>query len=756
MQAGSGLPRDDGRSPWLLWGTASPRLDLALTVLTALALLGSRFALLASGPWEWDETIFARGMLHFQLAPHFPQPPGFPGLLALGHVLLPLAGEPIVALQWVSALATIAMVWPLAALGRRVAPAAVAASAALLVVQLPGPWLFSVRGFSTIPATALAVGAAALLAGGLHGRRATWFTLLLTAAFLVRPVLLPPIGLLWLLGAVRVSPATRLLPGVALGTAAVGLATAAMVWLEGGWTAFVTPFVTHADFHAARLHLNSDDVSIWGLLTGVGGPLPAAALGLASVVGFARWARRRGPRAALAWALVLGVTVAQLVWLQNRTYARYATVVHLGVAPLVAGAAGLLPTPAAIAGLLAATALSTWRTAPLVVEQHSEPFGAWQATVEAERIARERGWTAVVGPEIHPFASYRWHVRQWRGEPTPPRVLSPRAPEPFVGIDGPWVVATAHPQLYPPWTVEGERTFGDVSPRLVPLTQRRFLEATVLEGAPLPVGKWWPRERLPDGGVFLWAGPDAELWLPPAPTGSWIGLELRPAPGDAPLVVEIDGPDDPAVVGGRSDRTWVWSRRTDVVATAPVIARLGRERADPPPGGDGRELSVQVFDAVVRRPSDAFAGPAATARQRAALGLDTADAYPSETFAEGTDGAWLAPDARLDLRVPGPGVVELRLSAPRVVPPGARVSVDGGDPLEIDALGPSPVDVAVPVGTAAAADGIARIRLTSTPFVPAEAGLGSDTRRLGVVLHGVRFSGGPAAGEPTGGALNGQ
>ena len=103
--------------------------------------------LLASGPWEWDETIFARGMLDFSLAAHFPQPPGFPGLLALGHLLLPLAGTPYAALQLVSAMASVLALWPLAALGRRVAPPAVATAAALLVLFLPGPWLFSVRGF---------------------------------------------------------------------------------------------------------------------------------------------------------------------------------------------------------------------------------------------------------------------------------------------------------------------------------------------------------------------------------------------------------------------------------------------------------------------------------------------------------------------------------------------------------------------------------------------------------------------------------
>jgi hypothetical protein len=234
-----------------LWGLANPRLDVLLTVITVALLAASRFALLASGPWEWDETIFARGMLDFSLAAHFPQPPGFPGLLALGHLVLPLAGSPYRALQLVSALASVLALWPLAALGRRVAPPAVAAAAALLVLFLPGPWLFSLRGFSSLSAVTFALSAAALLPRGLHGRRATWFTLLLTAAFLVRPILLPTLALLWLFGVEGIEPRRRVVPGLLIGAALVATAVAVMVHLAHSSSLFEptpasTPIVSTA------------------------------------------------------------------------------------------------------------------------------------------------------------------------------------------------------------------------------------------------------------------------------------------------------------------------------------------------------------------------------------------------------------------------------------------------------------------------------------------------------------------------------
>ena len=116
-------PASRTRSWALLWGVEPLWLDVLLSCGTLLGLLGSRLALLPSGPWEWDETLFARGLMHFELAAHFPHPPGFPGWLALGQVMRLFAGEPLIALQLASALLSVIAVWPLAALGRRTAPA---------------------------------------------------------------------------------------------------------------------------------------------------------------------------------------------------------------------------------------------------------------------------------------------------------------------------------------------------------------------------------------------------------------------------------------------------------------------------------------------------------------------------------------------------------------------------------------------------------------------------------------------------------
>jgi hypothetical protein len=730
---------DSGGHRWfLLWGLENRRLDLLLTIAAGTLLAVSRFALMASGPWEWDETIFARGMLHFELAAHFPQPPGFPGLLALGHLVMPLAGSAYGALQWVSAIASILALWPLALLGRKVAPPAVATSAALLVLLLPGPWLYSVRGFSTWAAVALVLAAAAVWAGGLAGRRVTVFTLLVTAAFLVRPILLPTLALLWLAGVNTIKPIRRIVPGLVAGLIMIGIAVVVMVRLEGSWAAFVEPFVTHADFHTARLHLNKPGIETLGLANGVGGPTVAAALLAAALIGIVVWWRRVGLRAAVTWTVILGLTTGQLVYLQNRSYARYAVGVQVATAPLLAAAASLAPAPVAAASLLGLAGLAGWNTLPLMREQHRERFGAWDATVEAARLAADRGWAVVVEPEVHVFSSYLWSELESKGEVPPPTVLSPRAPEPWLGVHRPWLVATVHPHLYMPSLTGETRIFGRVSEGLEPLTQNRFLSAELIFNPPLPVGQWWTREELPDGTPFMWAGPSAELWLPPVPRGTLIGLAVRPAPGEAPLEVSINPGGVAAVLDGHADTSRLWVR-LDESSTAPVIVRLKRASGYPPGAGDDRPLAAQLLGVEVRPPGSAFSGPAATDHDRWRLRLEVEGAYPPEDFGALGRGVWLDAEARLRLAMDEPGQLTLRLASPRPTPANLRFGLAG---LEVGFAGELTAGeslVSMFIDPAHLTDGSAVIEVLSDAYVPSKGGDSTDTRSLGVVLLGLSF-----------------
>jgi hypothetical protein len=410
----------------------------------------------------------------------------------------------------------------------------------------------------------------------------------------------------------------------------------------------------------------------------------------------------------------------------------------MAAAPLLAGAASLASPPLAVAGLLGLATLSAGTALPLLCEQHDEVFGAWRATLDTSDRAAERGWTAVIGPEVYVFSSYRWSVLHWRGDPVPPMVLTPRAPETWAGVDRPWLVATVHPELYWPSLTGSVRTYGRVSDRLQPLTQRRFLSAAVIDNPPLPVGRWWTVEHLDDGRPFMWAGAGAELWLPPVPAETLIGVELRPAPGAVPLAVDIGHGGGRRVLDGRAPASWLWTRTTVDRDRDPVIVRLERSTVYPPGGGDSRGLSAQLLGVVVRPPGSRWHGSAATPSERAGLGLELDGAYDAEVFADLGRGVWLAPSARFRLTVDEPGTVTLRLAAPRPTPAAPRVVRDGtvvAGPVDVDEGG---CTVAIEVDDDAVERGVLEFELVSEPYLPAAAG-SPDARELGVVLRGLEF-----------------
>jgi hypothetical protein len=347
----------------------------------------------------------------------------------------------------------------------------------------------------------------------------------------------------------------------------------------------------------------------------------------------------------------------------------------------------------------------------------------------------------VVEPELHPFASYRWHLLEREGSKPPPLVLSPWAPEPWAGVDRPYLVATVHRHLYAEPLAGGELAWGGVSDHLEPLTQQRFLEAWVLGAPALPVGEWWAVETSSDEGSFQWGGARSEALLPPLPAGTVVTATFRPAPGPSPLAVSWNGT---AVVAAElgGGRLGVRIEPDQVRADACNRLSFRRERGYPPGPEDRRPLAVQLLSLGVRGPALPWSGPVASEADRERLGVRIDGHYQPETFGDAGPGVWLAPSARLELPA-GPGRIGLTLLAPRPTSPRTVARVAGREAAGPVDLGPRPRELWLALGDVDVENGLAVIELVSEPYRPSDHGR-TDNRGLGVVLTRARFE--PAAG----------
>ena len=724
---------------WRLWGLRNDRLELLAGLATIALVAASRFALLPLGPWEWDETLFARGLLKFDLPSHFPHPPGFPLWMALGWVMLQLVGDPLLGLQLLSAAASCLCLFPLAALGRRVAPAPVAAAASLAVLFIPGVWLHAGRGFTDTSAAFFALWAAALAVWGLEGRRATAFTLLVTAAFLIRPILLPPFGLLWLAGAITVRPARRLASGVLLGAAATAAAVAGLVLVQGSWAGFASALLTHAGTHARNLvEHNPGGVLDLGMVTGAGGPWLAAGLAVLALLGTVVWARRASRRGAVAWAVILAMTAVQLVWLQNRRFPRYAVPLDMAVAPLLAGVAAAAAPPALAAGTLAALgAILAARSYPLVLEQHTRHLPGWDAVQFAVRAAKTAGLELVVEPGLYPFLSYQEQLDRRAGRPWKfSYYLAPSSPDSKQLPTGPYLLLTDFPFHYFAPVLGGERRFPAVSQDLRPLTQERFLNPAVFGSVPLPLSGWWLPEQPAGGEKFMWGGAGAELVLPPLPAGTALRLDIAPASGPSPLEVVVNGAlafSLPGDVPRR--RAWVEPGFFSATSANRLVFR--RAQGYVPGGGDRRPLSVQLFGWHVIGPRQPWRIELAEPNSREEGRTVLSGIWAPERFGTRA-GVWTKPEVSVTLPA-GEGMLSLEIWAPRPTPANLEVFCRGRRIAGPWQPGPDPATFTLALSAADLEGGHAVLELRSTPYRPASAGHGNDTRDLGVVLGTATF-----------------
>ncbi|MBV1859020.1 MAG: hypothetical protein KUG77_11465, partial [Nannocystaceae bacterium] len=348
------------------------------TLAAVAAVLLSRLLLLPDGPWEQDEALFAAGVLDFDITRHRPHPPGFPGWIGIGKLLLPVFRDPMLALQVASAVGSTAMFWALARLLDRLLPGGRATLLAAAFTMSPLVWIHSGRAFSTTPA--VACGVLAMLAWRGGPRAHLWAWALLALAALIRPQLLPELVVLSIAALASDGPSRRLKLG--------GLVLAFTLGLLGLSLAFATnadavaqAFVDHLGRHRSGL----DTTTAWaelGVVRGLGHPAIAAALAGLAAAGL--WRAIRIDRRQGAWlAGLIGVTAWMILRQHHPGFPRYAVALLAACLPALAWGIESLSRRLGMLLVFGLTILGAVSSLGPLLSMHSAPL----PVVAAARIA---------------------------------------------------------------------------------------------------------------------------------------------------------------------------------------------------------------------------------------------------------------------------------------------------------------------------------------------------------------------------------
>jgi len=700
----------------------------ALWLLAAVVLVASRLLLVPGEPWEQDEALFGAAAFDTDLASRRPHPPGFPLWVAAGAAGRIILGDPVLALQLLSAFASLLTVALLARLwGSALGDGRLGGAAALLYGFAPAVAFHAPRAFTDTPAVCLAAAAAA--AWTHPGRRPLLLgTTALAGALLVRPVLAPPLLLLGLAAvALRRDSGRDLALALALLAALLAAGFLPLVLDTGGPAPFARAVLEHGSDHAGALHIAPWRFADLGPVTALGGPVPAVAVLL---LAFGWWVAetRLAPRRAGWWLALTLTTAAWLLLAHNRTYPRYSLpLLALLAGPAVGGVARLTRAPrlAVAATALAATAALAW-TWPALRAQATLPFPPLAALTAA--------WTGdapgfvVVDGGLSPFADL--HVLA-RSAPTPVvwRPLLAEGRVPLDNLPGRWayVWAEGTPSAFIPGPGSPRGEVRCASPRLRVLSQGRYLTCWTATRGGIVLA---PPASAVGRGLRLDEG--VRLLLQPSPPGSFFGASVEVTAGPVELELQggSGGPRTGRLEPGRHPVHVPLERRDDPAGNRPTPVTLRQC------GGDGRAVLERVWvDPADGRWTPAVLTAPDQARDRDGL-VEGGGLFGVERFGD-RQGRWCGPRAWLSVPA-GPGRLVVELLAPRPEPARVRLACsEVGFVAEVE-VRDHWQDIDIPVDPP-----LGRVVLhveVENPFVPAEVIPGSgDHRPLGVVVGSIRF-----------------
>lgn len=467
-----------------LFGLADRRLDLVLTVLLLVVVVASRAIAFPATIWEQDEAVFAASVLDFDATDNRPHPPWFPLWIGMGKLVHSLGVGPARALQLVSFVFSVWILFPLTAMWSPVVGRRPAVGATVLFLVAPGPWFFSGRAFCGTTATALLVAALALWLQAEN--RPDWLTagsIFGSLAVLVRPQFAPAIiGVSLMIGGrIPVRQRRRLFATLMI---PLGLGVLALIIAAGGVAPLWSAVEIHSDYHFSRLDEAVHGFAGSGLSRSLGHPALAVAwlvlfhIGMIRVVRQGRW---KGISPILIGALLPLMVV--IYGLSNPAHARYALPILALTCGLVAlGLERVFRKWFGIA-LVGSVLVAAWLIGPTMVAYRSAvspPIAALDAAF-AEATAR-RG-VVVADRTLHSFFTLRRlerpsatlvlfdHMLKLGHVPPPP-------PEEAV-----FVFDAGHGDLLT--SGQNQTQFSCAIPLVSTLAQDRYLELTVASGATL-------------------------------------------------------------------------------------------------------------------------------------------------------------------------------------------------------------------------------------------------------------------------------
>lgn len=504
------------------------RAQVAIAAAGAFIAALTRFVPLSKGPWDWDEVLFCLAVRAYNVAWHYPHPPGFPLYIGLGKVARLFTGSDFHALQAVNVIAAMAVFPVMFWLARTLKLSFLFSFvAAFLFSFLPNVWFFGGTAFSDVPAMVLFLAAiAAYLGAGTSARRYLIASILFGAALLIRPQNALVVVFPWTI-ATMVFVRGKRWPTVVAGScivAAIAIAGyGAAAWFTG-WPDYYhalvghSRYVTRADTVASPLRPSLLTVFLWQIDPYHAGKV-SILVNVLALIGIVFGRRRAVAETLLTFApfFVFAMFVVNPLGSSRFSLNYVAAIVLLATIGIEALTRRVPRAQTAIA--IAIVAVIAGRFITWVLPAFEMPRTTDAPPVQAAKFVRDHApktSTVFMDESIWPWATYyiteheRVHVYSY-----PETVRHPAV------SDG-WFIQMNASQL------AGARIFRRPRNRTWNIVTPRAFEATVMPAASLAVfDKGWHALEGGDEDPWRWSKRVATMQFPPLRNAGNCELRLK-------------------------------------------------------------------------------------------------------------------------------------------------------------------------------------------------------------------------------------